>query len=1119
MIKYFYLKLTAFFCLLAVTLFFSGGLISSDNTDHESYSSLTSVNNLDIDGNEKLDALTDGLLILRSLFGLTGDSLTSDLVGDDAVYKESEEIESRIASLGNHIDIDNNGRVDALTDGLIILRYLFGLSGDTLTNGVLANDAERVTADDIESHMERLSLINQAPVFTSAAAFSANENQREIGSVIATDQDGDTLTFSVSDSAFSISSAGVLTFKSAPDYEVRSFYSVTVTATDGFNSVSEDITVTVIDVNEAPIFTSDIIFSVAENQLRVGAPTAIDPEGDALTFSASESDLSITSAGDLAFQLTPDYETKNSYAVTLTASDGINSTQQDITIDIIDIDEFSAAHHCNYVVSDASTGEFRYCWEESQTTSGVEYAANILAPLTIEFADESIEIPNISFAEKLFVEYGIILVSDVLVWSNDQAYAIYQSMKKIPQSVRNEANDRRVFSKWLLTDQQIENDISFNKDAPNINVIIEASVFDNANPRVATVDDKRGIYFSNKLHNSLVRYVTDHGNDESAVNIILLERYGVTTNIEDYVALTGEQASRFQAFQAEELIAIISMFEEMPSGYHKIEGLNYLVRRINGADNPSYPAAPAIAWDSSGYIEFMEKAFITFSVDYLHRLILHEKAHFLWAKIFDEELKASWIDLGGWYECAERESGWCTTKQTEFVSAYAHLKNPNEDMAESLSYFIVNPNALESRSLHKYEFVRDRIMQGNIYISQIQDNLTFKVYNLFPDYIFPGKVKRLLVSVSGMPTEDKTVTVEVKLHALDKVLEGAKWARMRIFSTADTHFDLYLYPQNGQNLDTTLRGTFKLSQYAKAGYWKTSQLVLSDEVGNLRMEGGNDFGWRMYVNNPNEDLDKPLYVAESMSLTKTVATLENQEVDIITALWDMDEAFPRENQGCYGALNDEYPSTYSIQKYSPQTYSGEYVPGKCKLEYTMPYYMPSGIYRLNYIKMIDEAGNESRNYFRAPTGIDTGDNFAGDTLDELAKEVLLTTSNPDTLPPELDLNDISISAEPTNPDSPNGETIVKFRFRVKDDISGYKLGYYTFRDPQGLTSGYYHYPARGSEIFPSAEDLDWYEYTSSVLLPAGSAPGTWGVVELTLRDRALNFKTYNFTEIITFQHE
>jgi hypothetical protein len=1030
MIEHSSLKFTSFFCLLVFTLLSSYSEGSSDNSSYESYASIVSANNIDIDGNEKLDALTDGLLILRSMFGLTGDSLIAGVVGDDALYEDAEEIEARIASLGVRIDIDNNGTIDALTDGLIILRYLFGLSGDTLTNGVLANDAERVTIEDIESYMERLSSFNQAPAFTSTVAFSVNENQKEIGSVIATDPDGDTLTFSISDDDLSISPAGLLTFKTAPDYE-----------------------------------------------------------------------------------------TKNSYAVTLTASDGINSTQQEITIDIIDIDEFSAAFHCNYVVNDSSSGEFRYCWEESQLTSGTEYSANIVKPLTITFANESIEIANISYAEKLYIEYGIILESDSIDWTNDQAYAIYQTFKKIPQNIRDEANDGRTFSKWILTDLQIQDDISFDKDATNIEVTIESSVFDNANPRIGNVDGKKGIYFSNKLHNALVRYVTNGGNDTSAVNNILFERYGVTTTIDDYAALTGEQATRFQDFQAEELVAIISMFEEMPSGYHKIDGLDYLVRRMNGADNPYYPEAPAIAWDSSGYIEFMDKAFNTVSVDYLHRLILHEKAHFLWAKIFDGELKNDWIELGGWYECSEKESGWCTTKQTEFVSAYAHLKNPNEDMAESLSYFIVNPDALKSRSLAKYEFVRDRIMQGNIYISQIQENLTFKVYNLYPDYVFPGKVKKLLVSVSGAPTEDKTVTVEIQLHALDKILEGAAWARMRIFSSADTYFDLYLYPQNGQNLDTTLRGTYTLSKYAKAGYWKTSQLVLSDEVGNLRMEGANDFGWRMYVNNPNEDLDKPLYVAESMSLTKSVATIDNQEVDIITALWDLDESFPRENQGCYGALNDENPSTYSIQKYSPQTYSGDYVAGKCMLEYTMPYYMPSGTYRLNYIRMFDEAGNESRNYFATPSGIDTGDNFAGDQLDELAKEVILTTSNPDTLPPELDLNDISISAEPTNPESPNGETIVKFTFRVKDDISGYKLAYYTFRDPQGLTSGYYHYPERRSEIFPSAEDLDWYEYTSTVVLPAGSAPGTWGVVELTLRDRALNFKTYNFTEIITFQYE
>ena len=35
-------------------------------------------------------------------------------------------------------DIDDDGELDALTDGLLILRYLFGFSGSTLTEGAVA---------------------------------------------------------------------------------------------------------------------------------------------------------------------------------------------------------------------------------------------------------------------------------------------------------------------------------------------------------------------------------------------------------------------------------------------------------------------------------------------------------------------------------------------------------------------------------------------------------------------------------------------------------------------------------------------------------------------------------------------------------------------------------------------------------------------------------------------------------------------------------------------------------------------------------------------------------------------------------------------------------------------
>ena len=152
----------------------------------------------------------------------------------------------------------------------------------------------------------------------------------------------------------------------------------------------------------------------------------------------------------------------------------------------------------------------------------------------------------------------------------------------------------------------------------------------------------------------------------------------------------------------------------------------------------------------------MESAFQGQSLEYIHRLILHEKAHFMWEHLFDNQLKQDWIEVGGWYENPDDKDGWSTTKQLEFVSAYAHGINPNEDMAESISYYIVTPDRFRSRSPEKYEFIQSRIMHGTRYISKIREDLTFEVYNLYPDYVYPGKIVRLNVEVMGELEEDKT---------------------------------------------------------------------------------------------------------------------------------------------------------------------------------------------------------------------------------------------------------------------------------------------------------------------------------------------------------------------------
>ena len=111
---------------------------------------------LDIDGNGHFEALSDGLLLLRGMFGFKGDNLINDALAADAFYTNSIDIESRINMLGGLADIDGDGHVDPLTDGLIIMRYLLGFEGDALINNVVSVDATRNNFLDIEAYIKSL---------------------------------------------------------------------------------------------------------------------------------------------------------------------------------------------------------------------------------------------------------------------------------------------------------------------------------------------------------------------------------------------------------------------------------------------------------------------------------------------------------------------------------------------------------------------------------------------------------------------------------------------------------------------------------------------------------------------------------------------------------------------------------------------------------------------------------------------------------------------------------------------------------------------------------------------------------------------------------------------------
>jgi ELWxxDGT repeat protein/VCBS repeat-containing protein len=104
---------------------------------------------------------------------------------------------------------------------------------------------------------------DNAPVFNvGTSSFSVPEGSKPVGTVGATDGDGNPVTYSfaggANDSLFTLSAGtGALSFIAAPDYETGPHsYSVKVQASDGVHSTIQNVTVNVTDVNDAPTMST-----------------------------------------------------------------------------------------------------------------------------------------------------------------------------------------------------------------------------------------------------------------------------------------------------------------------------------------------------------------------------------------------------------------------------------------------------------------------------------------------------------------------------------------------------------------------------------------------------------------------------------------------------------------------------------------------------------------------------------------------------------------------------------------------------------------------------------------------------------------------------------------------
>jgi lysophospholipase L1-like esterase len=111
--------------------------------------------NVDVDGDGSVVPLQDGLLILRYLFDFRNGPLVRGLLGTGATRVTPAEVTEYLddASI-SMLEVDASGETTGLTDGLLMLRYLSGFRGTSLVAGVLSKDAARTDPQEIVSFLD-----------------------------------------------------------------------------------------------------------------------------------------------------------------------------------------------------------------------------------------------------------------------------------------------------------------------------------------------------------------------------------------------------------------------------------------------------------------------------------------------------------------------------------------------------------------------------------------------------------------------------------------------------------------------------------------------------------------------------------------------------------------------------------------------------------------------------------------------------------------------------------------------------------------------------------------------------------------------------------------------------
>lgn len=272
-------------------------------------------------------------------------SAIGTIVGDLTAYSDETNLNELYGNAGQFSLINNPGDLFAINAAgqLVVNANL-----DYETNAAPAVTVQ-ITDRNGQTYDETFTItvndLNDRPELANAS-FSVNENTAgtiQLGSITATDQDGDALSLSLTQGSdiFSLSDDGLLSLTTATgfDYETQNSYQITVEAEDEKGGVSNrDYTINVLDMNEAPsalTLSNNVIFeNIPPDKGVVGTLSVTDPDANnQFTYQVSNDKFEITN-GQLCVKKDATFTAGIDELVNIRVTDADYMLSQDFTISI-----------------------------------------------------------------------------------------------------------------------------------------------------------------------------------------------------------------------------------------------------------------------------------------------------------------------------------------------------------------------------------------------------------------------------------------------------------------------------------------------------------------------------------------------------------------------------------------------------------------------------------------------------------------------------------------------------------------------------------------------------------------------------------------------------------------